>query len=194
MASEPVNLENSKYKSKIITIPNLLSFVRLCLIPLIVWLYTVERNYVWTGIVLILSFATDVIDGFIARTFNMQSDLGKILDPAADKLTQATMLICLVLRFPLMLLPLCILLAKDIYMAISGALVIQRTGEVMGADWHGKVATGLLYAMMILHVFWGELPKWLSVITISICAFMIAVSFFFYYKRNSMTLEEAEVE
>ena len=54
-------------QSKILTIPNILSFFRLCLIPVIMWLYCVKENYLWAGITLILSGITDTVDGFVAR-------------------------------------------------------------------------------------------------------------------------------
>ena len=101
---ENINSQNTKEgntgssQSRILTIPNLLSFFRLCLIPVFMWLYCVEKNYLWTGIILILSGLTDTVDGIIARKFNMISDLGKVLDPIADKLTQAAMLFCLLTR------------------------------------------------------------------------------------------------
>ena len=106
----------SKYEKKIITVPNILSFFRICLIPVIVWLYGVEHAYMWAGYILILSGITDMADGYIARHFHMVSNLGKILDPIADKLTQGVMLLCLVLRFPLMIVPFVLLIAKEIYM------------------------------------------------------------------------------
>ena len=136
---------SSKFEKKIITIPNILSFFRICLIPVIVWLYTVEHNYVWTGYVLILSGVADITDGFIARHFHMVSNLGKILDPIADKLTQGIVLLCLVLRFPQMIVPFILMIAKEIYMSVSGILVIKRKGIVCGAEWHGKAATCFLY-------------------------------------------------
>lgn len=101
--------------SRILTIPNLLSFFRLCLILLIIWLYCVEENYSWAGYTLILSGITDIVDGFIARRFHMTSDLGKVLDPVADKLTQAAMLVCLLVRFPFMIVPLVLLLIKETF-------------------------------------------------------------------------------
>ena len=100
-SAKPGNAGSSQ--NKILTIPNLLSLFRLCLIPVFMWLYCVEKNYLWTGIILIISGLTDTVDGFVARHFNMISDLGKILDPVADKLTQAAMLFCLLTRFPLMI-------------------------------------------------------------------------------------------
>ena len=145
-------------QKKIFTIPNLMSLFRLCLIPVIIWLYCVEKNDVAAGLVLILSGATDIADGFVARHFHMISDLGKVLDPIADKLTQASMLFCLCTRFPLMLLPLSCMVVKECFMGVTGLLVIKRTGNVFGADWHGKAATVLLYTTMILHVFWEGIP------------------------------------
>ena len=78
-------------KENILTIPNLLSLIRILLIPFIIWLYCAQKAYLCTIIVIALSGFTDIIDGKIARKFNMVSDVGKVLDPVADKLTQATL-------------------------------------------------------------------------------------------------------
>ncbi|HBA68905.1 MAG TPA: phosphatidylglycerophosphate synthase [Lachnospiraceae bacterium] len=182
---------HSKYEKKIITIPNMLSFFRICLIPVIVWLYSVEQNYMWAGYILILSGITDMVDGYIARHFHMVSNLGKILDPIADKLTQGVMLMCLVLRFPLMIVPFILLIAKEIYMSVSGILVIQRTGIVCGADWHGKAATCVLYGTMFLHVFWHEITPVVSMVSIIACAALIGVSFVLYGIRNAKLLKNS---
>lgn len=79
-------------KEQLLTIPNLLSVVRLLLIPLIVWLYCARQEYELAVLFILLSGATDVVDGFIARRFHMVSDFGKILDPVADKLTQGALI------------------------------------------------------------------------------------------------------
>ena len=181
----------SKYEKKIITIPNIFSFFRICLIPALVWLYGVEHDYMWAGYILILSGITDMVDGYIARHFHMVSNLGKILDPIADKLTQGVMLMCLVMRFPLMIVPFVLLIAKEIYMSVSGILVIQRTGIVCGADWHGKAATCFLYGTMILHVFWHEITPMVSAVCIIACAALIGVSFVLYAIRNAKLLKSS---
>lgn len=131
--------------NRIITVPNLLSFFRLCLIPVIIWSYCVKKNPLLAGEILLLSGLTDLADGYIARRFHRISNLGKILDPVADKLTQAAMLICLFTRFPHVLLLIVIMAGKELYMVVSGCLVIRKTGKVHGADWHGKIVTFLLY-------------------------------------------------
>ena len=174
----------------ILTIPNLLSLLRLLLIPLIIRAYIQKNDCVLTAALVVLSGLTDLADGFIARRFHMISDLGKILDPIADKLTQAAMLICLLLRFPLMIAPLVLMVAKETFMTITGFLVIKHKGIVDGANWHGKVATVLLYGMMILHVFWYEITPVASAISIGLCALMICISFVLYAIRNVKTLKQ----
>ena len=123
-----------------ITIPNMLSVFRLILIPFFVYAYCVEQNFWKTAALLALSGISDTADGYIARRFNMVSDLGKIIDPVADKLTQAAMLLCLLTRYPLMLLPLLLLTFKEVSTGIMSLIVIRKTGLVMSADWHGKVS------------------------------------------------------
>ena len=197
---ENINSQNTKEgntdssQSKILTIPNLLSFFRLCLIPVFMWLYCVEKNYLWTGIVLIISGLTDTVDGIIARKFNMISDLGKVLDPIADKVTQAAMLFCLLTRFPLMIAPLALMVVKEFFMGVTGLMVIQKTGKVFGADWHGKVNTWLLYAMMILHVFWYNIPDVVSKVLIGICVVMMLISLVLYGRHNLKALRETGTE
>lgn len=168
----------------IFTIPNVLSFIRICLIPVIVWLYCVKKEYLLAGAILILSGLTDIADGYIARRFDMASDLGKVLDPIADKLTQAAMLFCLMSRFIWVVAPIVLMVAKEIFMSVTGIMVIKRTDIVLGAEWHGKAATCLLYAMILLHMCWYEIPPNLSMLSVAVCTAMIAVSFGLYTIRN----------
>lgn len=186
-------MEQKYEKKAVFTVPNMLSFFRLCLIPVIVWLYVRAENYHWAGYMLILSGLTDIADGFVARHFHMISDIGKILDPIADKLTQAAMLICLMVRYPDIMWPFALMVIKEAFMIISGLLVINKTGVVIGADWHGKGATVVLYATMFLHVFWTDIPKLLSQCSIAVCTGMILLSFIMYGLQNIRILQEKAV-
>ena len=123
----------NRYKNKILTLPNILSFFRLCLIPLIVWQYVGKRNYLMALYLLALSGLTDIADGIIARSFNMISDFGKAFDPVADKLTQIAMLFCLVTRFRMMWLPLILLIIKELFAGVTGLMMVRK-GIVIGAD------------------------------------------------------------
>ena len=68
-------------------------------------------------------------------------------------------------------------------------MVIRRTGNVPGADWHGKAATGLLFAMMILHIFWPEIPSAVSIVSVAACTVMVGISFVLYAMRNIRDLK-----
>lgn len=182
----------SKSENKILTVPNLLSLFRLLLIPVIVWLYWFQKDYFPAGALLILSGLTDLADGYIARHFNAVSNVGKILDPIADKLTQAAMLFCLVTRFPLMAAPFGFLVIKELFIGTTGLLMIRKTGKVVGADFHGKVATTLLYAMMILHIFWIDITPEISAVTIVICLISMAFTLLVYGNRNMRVLQGQE--
>ena len=171
-------------RKQLFTIPNLLSLLRLCMIPLIIWLYCTQKNYALTAVVLVLSGLTDMVDGYIARRFNMVTDLGKALDPVADKLTQASVMFCLLSRFRMMLVPLLLLIFKEVCNGVMSLVVIKKTGKVCGADWHGKVCTWLLYAMMFLHIVWFDISREWTTALISICVIMMTVSFALYMVRN----------
>ena len=179
----------SKSENKILTVPNLLSLFRLILIPVIVWLYWYRKEYIPAGVLLIISGLTDLADGYIARHFNAVSNVGKILDPIADKLTQAAMLFCLVTRFPLMAAPFGFLVIKELFIGTTGLLMIRKTGKVVGADFHGKVATTLLYAMMILHIFWIDITPEISAVTIVIWLISMAFTLLVYGNRNMRVLQ-----
>ena len=171
--------EGSK-ENKIVTIPNLLSLVRLCLIPVFMWLYLGRHDHVWATVVLVASGLTDMADGWVARRFNMISDLGKILDPIADKLTQAAVLLCLVFRFPFLRIALGVLVVKELFLAVAAALALRKSGEVHGARWHGKVTTTLLYAVMFVHLVWPQIPGGCSACLTAICVVMMLISMVLY--------------
>lgn len=171
-------------KQQIFTIPNLLSLFRLLLIPLIIWLYATKQAYTQALLVLILSAATDIADGIIARKFNLVSDLGKALDPVADKLTQIATLWCLVTRFPHMWLPLAVLMVKELFTGIMSLYAVKKSGEVKGADWHGKLCTVLLYGTMGLHMLWSSIPMLLSKILMLLCLAVMCLSGILYWYRN----------
>ena len=182
--------EMRDYSKKIITIPNILSLFRLMLIPVIVWLYCIEGEYAWTILIILLSGATDIIDGFIARRFQMISDLGKILDPVADKLTQLAVLMCLMSHFSHIKILVVMFVIKEAFSAILGLIAIYRSRIVKGALWHGKLTTVALYCVMLLHLIWFNIPKEVSYLMIGMCASIMILSFVLYAIRNIRTIRE----
>lgn len=174
----------------IFTIPNILSIFRLLLLPVIVYTYMNQKDYVLTGVLLLVSGITDLLDGYIARTFHMISDLGKILDPVADKATQAVVLLCLITRFRWLVIPFMCIVVKELFMSFIGLIVIKKTGEVHGAVWHGKVATFMLDFMIIVHIIFYNISSTLSIIFAIISTFLILLSFYLYAKENINILKK----
>lgn len=168
-------------KKQIFTIPNILSFIRIALIPLIIWLYVGIHNYAAAFVVIMISSLTDIADGFIARHFNMITDFGKMIDPVADKLTQIAILFCLVSRFPLMLLPLCIMFVKEIVSFLLRLRLFQKAEKVYGAVWHGKLNTVILYTVVCAHiVFPNFVAGTISTVSILFSSAFMIFSFIMY--------------
>lgn len=178
-------------EKKIFTIPNLLSAFRVLLVPVIVWLYCERRDYPLTAWVLVLSGVTDVADGLIARRFHMISDVGKVLDPVADKLTQTVALGCLLTRFQAIWWLLGVLVLKETVMAVMGLMVVRRTGAVYSAAWHGKLATCVLYGVIFAHIVWFNIPQTGSVLLALAGTASILLSLALYTIQNLRRIRAA---
>lgn len=167
-------------KDQIFTLPNLLSVVQLLLIPLIVYLYCFRKMYGEAVLFIVLSGATDIVDGFIARKFNMVSDFGKILDPIADKLTQITVIFCIATRVTAMWVLVGMFIAKELVMLLMGMAAIKKLDSVNSAKWYGKANTVILYAAMILFIIFPNMPKIWSYSLVITCAVSLVISLGLY--------------
>ncbi len=134
------------------TIPNLLSIFRIAIIPAFVYFYLSTEYYILAAAILVLSGATDALDGYIARKYNQISYLGVILDPLADKLTQAAMCICVAIRYPQILLLLIVFFVKELCMVVGSLIMVKRGIKVAPSIWYGKIATFGFYFVMIIIV------------------------------------------
>ncbi len=187
------NIKSRLQKKDILTIPNLLSLIRLMLIPAIVILYVKGFHYL-SVILIALSALTDVVDGWIARHFHMTSDFGKFLDPLADKLTQIAMLSCLVIRYPRAIVLVIFLVAKEIFQFVYGLIVLKKTNTMNSARWFGKVNTVVLYAAMILLFLHPGISSTLAEILLSLCALTMLCSMILYGRFFHMTIKQAEMQ
>lgn len=172
------------FSGKIVTLPNLITMSRIVMIPFFIWTYVGLGNVPATVVILALSGLSDVLDGMIARKFNTVSNLGKAMDPVADKLTQLAMLFCLAWRFPHIVYVLALLFVKELVGMVTSLMAIQKTGEVRGADWHGKMTTVTLYLTMALHLLYPGVPPMLSDGLLILCGAMILLSGTLYLVRN----------
>lgn len=173
-------METSK---KVLTIPNLLSLFRLFLAGLFAWVYYREglaEGRPWLLAILVVSAVTDMLDGRIARRFHMISDLGKILDPIADKVTQGVLILCLLSEYRLMRPVLILFIMKELYMAIAGARALIKTRRNEGAKWYGKMSTAVTYVVMILLFLIPGLPLPVANLLIGISGLCMLLSLSMY--------------
>ena len=179
------------------TIPNLLSFIRILLIPVFAVLFY-RQEYGWAILTLVLSGLSDFFDGKIARKFNQISALGKMLDPVADKLTQVTLAVLLFLSFnkaqdatlKAFSWVFLVFIVKEIVMVLGGAVMLACGIRPGAAEIYGKVATFAFYAIMILVIAFGPevgvfraaftLPNLLMMILVIISAILTLVAFASY--------------
>ena len=180
------------WKKEIWTIPNILSLFRLVLIPVYVVIYLNARDnmdyYLAAGI-LAVSCLTDLIDGKIARHFNMISTLGKILDPLADKATQFSLIVCLSMKYPILLYLVALFVVKESFQLIAGSINLTKGKMLKGALISGKICTTVLFVSLIIMVMLPNLPdKIISIIFATDMVFML-ISFsnylFTYFKRDN---------
>lgn len=181
-------------KQDILTIPNALSVFRILLIPLLMWLYIVKGRHYAAVAVVAVSGLTDIADGFIARRFHMVSDVGKLLDPVADKLTQAALLICLASRYQLIYWVFGLLCLKELVQGGLGLAAVRATGAMMGALWYGKVSTGVFYGTMILLLFFADIPQSWAYTLIALCAGALTMAMVLYIRHFLILLVRTKRE
>lgn len=167
-------------KEEILTIPNILSFVRVLLIPVIVYFYVVKQQHVTGVILLFFCELTDFLDGFLARKLNQITKLGKIIDPIADKLTQLAMCLCLVSRFENIRRLMWLFIVKEAIIAVIG-LIIIRTDYAGQARWHGKINTVFFDCLLGIHMLWINIPAEFSSILTKISSLLMFISGMLYY-------------
>lgn len=180
------------WKKEIWTIPNLLSLFRLVLIPVYVLIYlnadSMSDYFIAAGI-LAVSCLTDLIDGKIARHFNMISTLGKFLDPLADKATQFTLILCLALKHPILWVLVTLFVIKETYQLIAMGIRLKHGRVLKGALISGKICTTVLFVSLILMVMIpGMSETAIHIITLIDIVFMVIAFIEYaitYFKRDN---------
>ncbi len=170
-------------KKDLFKIPNILCYIRFLLIPVFVFFYmraTYPREYMRAAVIILLSGITDFMDGFIARKFNMITELGKLIDPLADKLTQAALIFVLVVKIKWMFLLLILFVLMQLFLLVAGIVMLKKGTKLNGAKWFGKVSTTVFYAVMLVLV---SLPS-LNPIAVNslmlVCGGFLLLSFLLY--------------
>ena len=190
-------------KDKLKFIPNLLCVIRILLV--FVFVYLSLNDMLGAALLVFLAAgATDVLDGFLARRNNWITDLGKILDPFADKLMQCTVLIILSMRNILPMWFALVFILKEVVTLAMGLLVIKKRNVVVVSKWYGKAAVCLFYATVALSIIFRDYlaanplvyaVMFIPAAVLAVCAF---IAYFKYYysslklpKENDSKTEEA---
>ncbi len=143
------------WKKDVFTIPNILSLFRLLLIPVYMAIYLNAQqpaDYYLAAGILAVSCLTDLIDGKIARHFHMQSALGMLLDPVADKATQFTLIVCLADSYPVLWNLVALFVIKEGFQLVVGAITYRKGKILNGALLPGKICTTILFVSLIILV------------------------------------------
>ena len=168
---------------EVFTIPNLLSYFRLLLIPLFVWLYLraqSTRDFALAAVVIGVSGFTDLFDGRLARRLGQITELGILLDPVADKLTEGAVIFCLATRYRWVVALVVVYLLKEGFMTVAGLVMLRRGKKLDGAKWFGKVCTFVFYLVVFTLILWVEIPLGLANALIALCTGMMLFTFVMY--------------
>lgn len=180
-------------------IPNILTIARFFIIPFLIY-FLIMDDYILAFVMLALSGLTDVLDGAIARKYNLITNFGKLIDPLADKITQLSVLCTLVAKGIIPLWLLVVVLTKEALM-ICGASFLYGRDLVVSSKWYGKAATVLFYlaiaVSMIERQFVLNIPfdTWLYYLALIMTIFSLVMYFreFYikgYFKKENLKLNE----
>ncbi len=183
-------------------IPNILSVFRILLVFVFAYVFFLDypANLIPALMVFLTAGLTDVIDGYLARRFNWITDIGKLLDPFADKLMQCTVLVCLSLKglIPIWL-PICYVV-KELTMVIGSFFLLRRHSVVTSSKWFGKAAVCIFYAsifaLMVMHDYFETNHLARDIVSIVMLASAIAaiVSYFVEYFIRQLRADARSTE
>ena len=189
------------WKKDLFTIPNMLSLFRLLLIPVYIIIYLnadADIDYYIAGGILDVSCLTDMIDGQIARHFNMISTIGKILDPLADKVTQFSLIVCLAIKYPILVPLMVLFFIKEVFQLVAGLLTLRKGQMLTGALITGKISTAVLFVSLIVLVMFPKMDPIAFNIIMVVDGILLLISFIHYavtyFTHGAMIqkLEQAE--
>lgn len=141
--------------SAIVTVPNILSFARIATIPLFCWLAANERTRVWGILLFAVVVSTDWVDGYVARRTGQVTELGRILDPVADRLAIAAGLVTFAIAGIFPLWAALLILLRDVVVVLGGAVLLWGRNIRVEVRGIGKIATFSLMAA-IAWIAWGN--------------------------------------
>ena len=174
--------------SYIFNVPNTLSFLRILLVPFMA--YFLLNNQIFLAFLMVaLSGLSDAFDGYFARKLNQVTELGKMLDPIADKLTQVVATVCIAVKFPQLIGILVVFVVKEVLMSMGAAYLMHKNKKPGAARWYGKAATVLFYfsvaVIVLMDAFFTVEPKVFYVVS-GVLLGLTAVMMLYAFVRYGM--------
>ena len=195
-------MNKTKVKDLCRHIPNALTILRFILIPFII-VNIVQDKYIEAFVFLTLSGLTDVLDGFIARKFNYITNLGKVLDPLADKTTQVSILVTLALKGLIPMWILIIVAIKEFAM-ITVASFLYGKEFVVSSRWYGKLATVLFYLAIVssfaikyatsIGVELLQFDIYIYYIALAMTLFSLVMYYITFYRQGFLKKENLKID
>jgi len=169
-------------------IPNLLTVARFCLIPVFMYVFynpNIQNNIFWGVMVFIIAGVTDLLDGYIARKYNLITKWGKLMDPLADKLMLITVLVSLYVKGIIPAPIIFVVFTKELLMIVGAAFLYRNRNIVVEANFFGKVASASFYVAVVATVI--KLPYYHILLYIAVFLALLALIQYGYrnFTRNS---------
>ena len=163
-------------------LPNMLSLLRLCMVPLYVIVYFsgMKNAHLLALLVYALATFTDFLDGYLARKNNCITNLGKVLDPLGDKLMALSVLTCLTIDGRIPLWAVIVLLVKEIIMGIGGFYIYKKSAFMPPSNYFGKTSTVVLFIACVILIAFKDLPKPWPILIRSIAIGIAVIAFINY--------------
>ena len=166
-------------------IPNILSVIRICLVPVFILVYfedTPNSNIFATIVYAIASF-TDVLDGRIARKYNITTNLGRILDPLGDKLMTMAVIVCITVDRVIPVWAVIVFLIKECLMGLGGMFLYNKFEEMPPSNYFGKSLTIVFFAVCVILMLFRSIPPLVAMIMISFALAVMLLAFATYAAR-----------
>ncbi len=180
-------------KNEYFTIPNIMGYFRILVIPVFLWLYYHAEStgeYAAAFILLAISYLTDLFDGKIARKFNCVTDFGKMLDPVADKLTQCAIAVAVSFRYPAMIVFLILFVLKEFYMGVMGLYLLKKYHVLHGAQMYGKAYTWVVDVGVMSLLFFTSMPVHIADGILLFMTIVLIVTWILYLKFHFKVIKE----
>ena len=177
-------------------VPNALTTLRLLFVPAFMFLYLKGadgdiRYGVWIAAgIFVLAAITDILDGYIARKFNQITDFGKLADPLADKLMQIAAVGCLAYNGRFAAWIFYIFVVKEVLMIFGGVEILKKHKFVVYSKWSGKIATVVLFIMIVIIMVFEHIPKRTATVMMVLCVVFSLLALFNYFQMYLNIKEE----